>query len=440
MTNKLPQIVADVFSFLNENTEYAVLRNYEGLPYNNNSRDIDIAIEKKEWIKIRKPLVELIQQCGWKIVTYLQSDRLQTLVCGIVREDNTVDLVQFDFFYHTSVFGLVLVENKDFLKHRVFNGEIYHVDKSYEFLDKYMYDRAVGAPYPDKYKHTRECAENENVVKEHVQQVFGFDDLANCDKASRKANLAAVLKWNFKRFGLGTISNMLCFEYHHIKNYLCSNTGFSIGFTGPDGSGKTTVIDLFIDSLGDVFRKAHKYYHFRPSLFGNLGEVAHSAGLKKEVDRNYSDPHRGGKTGILSSLLRLFYYSIDYVVGFWTKVKSETRITRLVIFDRYYTDIICDSRRTRIYLNPKFLYWFGKLFIPSLDYNILLTASTDTILSRKQELDKDGIEAINSKIEYLKAKKGYKKILNEGTPQEAVCQILDYIFNEQHKKNIKRIK
>lgn len=440
MTNKLPQIVAEVFSFLNENADYAVLRNYEGLPYENKSRDIDIAIEKKDWIRIRKQLVDLIQQCGWKIVTYLQSDRLQTLVCGIVREDNTVDLVQFDFFYHTSVFGLVLVENKDFLKHRVFNGEIYHVDKSYEFLDKYMYDRAVGAPYPDKYKHTRECAENEFVVKEHVQQVFGFDDLANCDKASKKANLAAVLKWNFKRFGLGAISNMLCFEYHHIKNYLCSNTGFSIGFTGPDGSGKTTVIDLLIDSLGDVFRKAHKYYHFRPSLFGNLGEVAHSAGLKKEVDRNYSDPHRGGKTGILSSLLRLFYYSMDYVVGFCTKVKSETRITRLVIFDRYYTDIICDSRRTRIYLNPKLLYWFGRLFIPSLDYNILLTASTETILNRKQELDKEGIETINSKIEYLSTKKGYKRILNEGTPQQTACQILDYIFNEQHRKNLKRIK
>lgn len=429
-----------IFEWLNSNVDYAVLRNYEGLPYENKSRDIDIAVEKKDWVRIRKQLVDLIQQCGWKIVTYLQSDRLQTLVCGIVREDNTVDLVQFDFFYHTSVFGLVLVENKDFLKHRVFNGEIYHVDKSYEFLDKYMYDRAVGAAYPDKYKHTRECAENETSVKQLVQQVFGIDDLAKCDKTSKKIILKSVLKWNIKHFGVGAFINMFCFEYHHIKNYLCSNTGFSVGFTGPDGSGKTTVIDLLIDSLGDVFRKAHKYYHFRPSLFGNLGEVAHSAGLKKEVDRNYSNPHRGGKTGILSSLLRLFYYSIDYVVGFCTKVKSETRITRLVIFDRYYTDIICDSRRTRIYLNPKLLYWFGRLFIPSLDYNILLTASTETILNRKQELDKEGIEAINSKIEYLSTKKGYKKILNEGTPLQTACQILDYIFNEQHRKNLKRIK
>lgn len=102
------------------------------------------------------------------------------------------------------------------------------------------------------------------------------------------------------------------------------------------------------------------------------------------MDRDYSKPHRGEKTGILSSFVRLLYYSLDYIVGYWIKVKSVTRITRIVIFDRYYTDIICDSHRSRIYLNYRILYWFGKLFIPSLDYNILLTASTDTILVRKR--------------------------------------------------------
>lgn len=428
-----------IFEWLNQHTEYAVLRNFEGLPYHNNSRDIDIAIERKEWIKIRAQLVDVIQQWGWRIVTYLKSDRLQTLVCGIVRADNTVDMVQLDFFYHTSVFGLVLIENKEILKHRVFNGEIYHADKSYEFLDKYMYDRAVGAAYPEKYKHTRECAENEAVVKEQVHRVLGMDNLIKCDKVAKKTILKAVLKWNLKRFGLGAIANMLRFEYYHMKNYLCSNTGFSIGFTGPDGSGKTTVIDLLIENLGDVFCKAHAYYHFRPALFGNLGEVAHAAGVKKTVDRDYSKPHRGGKTSTLSSLARLMYYSIDYIIGYWVKVKSMTRITRLVIFDRYYTDIICDSRRSRIYLNPKFLYGFAKLFIPSLDYNILLTASSESILSRKRELDKEGIDAINTKIDYLSDKKGYYKVLNEGTPQEAVCNILKIVFEQQHKKNLKRI-
>ena len=303
-----------------------------------------------------------------------------------------------------------------------------------------MYDRAVGVAYPEKYIQTRLVVKDNQKVKQLVAEVFGKDTLLACDKARKKELLKAALKWNFKRFGLGVVAHYWQFEYYHIKNYLCSNTGFSIGFTGPDGSGKTTVIDLLIENLGDVFRKAHVYYHFRPVLFGNLGEVAHSAGVKKEVDRNYSQPHRGGKTGKVSSMVRLLYYSLDYIVGYWLKVKSVTRITRLVIFDRYYTDIICDSRRSRIYLNPKFLYWFGRLFIPSLNYNILLTAKTKTILSRKQELDVADIEAINRNIDYLASKKGYYKVLNESTPQAAVQAILSYIFENQHKKNLKLLK
>lgn len=429
-----------LFDFLNTEVKYAVLRNFEGLPYYNDSRDIDIAIEKVDLKRIRPQLVALIEKCGWSIVTYLNSDRLVTWVCGVMHEDNRIELVQLDFFYHTSVFGIILIENKEILQHRRFNGQIYHSDKAFEFLDKYMYDRAVGTAYPDKYRQTRLAVENNPQVKKMLADVFGKDTLATCDKTDKKELLKNALKWNIKRFGLRTIVHCIRFEYHHIKNYLRSNTGFSIGITGPDGSGKTTVIDLLIENMGDVFRKAHAYYHFRPMMFGNLSEVAHSAGVKKVVDREYDKPHRGGKTGMLSSLARLMYYSADYIVGYWVKVKSVTRITRLVIFDRYYTDIICDSRRSRIYLNPKFLYGFGKLFIPFLDYNILLTASSDTILARKRELDKGGIDAINEKIDYLTEKKGYYKVLNEGTPQEAVAHILRIVFEEQHKKNLNRMK
>lgn len=429
-----------IFDFLNTETEYAVLRNFEGLPHHNNSRDIDIAIEKSELQKIRPQLISLIEQCGWHIVTYLNSDRLVTWVCGTVHENNSADLVQLDFFYHTSIFGIVLIENKEIIKHRLFNGQVYHANKVYEFLDKYMYDRAVGATYPDKYKNTRQLVENNPQVEKLIVNIFGKNNLAVCDKANKKELLKAALKWNFHRFGWGTIANFLQFEYHHIKNYLCSNTGFSIGFTGPDGSGKTTVIDLLIENLGDVFRKAHTYYHFRPTLFGNLGEVAHSAGVKKDVDRDFSKPHRGGKTSALSSLIRLLYYSADYIIGYFMKVKSMIRITRIVIFDRYYTDIICDSRRSRINLNPKFLHTYGQIFIPSLDYNILLTASSETILARKHELDKEGINTINKKIDYLANKKGYYKVLNESTPQEAVAKILRIVFEEQHQKNLKRMR
>ena len=431
-----PEILTALFGYLNTNCEYAVLRNYEGLPEKNNSRDIDIIIERKAYKKQKNALITLLEKHNWKIITYLNSDRLVTWVCGYVDKASNTEIIQLDFFFDTSLFGVRFIEASEFLAHRKFNGKIYHVDKNYEFLDKYMYDRAVGVQYPDKYREVKEAVADSTIVADKLKNVFGVDSIEECDKRSgKKMLLHAAMRSPF-----ATFVRFCKFEYHRVKNYLCSRTGFSIGFTGPDGSGKTTVIDTILERIAPVFRTAHKYYHFRPALFGNLGEVAHSAGIKKEVDRNYSDPHRGGRTGKVSSLLRLCYYSLDYIIGYFVKVKSAIRITRVVVFDRYYTDIICDSRRSRIYLSPKFLYWWGKLFIPSLDYNILLTANCKTILARKRELDEEGIITINAKIDYLASKKGYTKVLNESTPQVAVNEILTYVFNQQHIKNLKRLK
>lgn len=428
-----------VIGLLNAKAEYAVLRNFEGLPSSNNSRDIDIIITRKSYKAIKKELVKLIDNSGWKIVTYLHSDRLISYVCAKNEGDNT-EIIQWDFFFDTSVWGIQLMSAEEFLANKKFNGFLYYTDVEGQFLDKYLYNRAVGSAYPEKYRATREAAEDSPIVANKLLAIFGYASTSECDKKSGKALLCRALWANIKNNPLALIGSIIYFLYTFVKNYICSRTGFSVGFTGPDGSGKTTVIEMLLGRIAPVFGTAHKYYHFRPALFGNLGEVAHSAGIKKEVDRDYSNPHRGGKTGKLSSLARLAYYSIDYIVGYFVKVKSVTRITRVVIFDRYFTDIICDSRRSRIYLGRKFLYWWKRLLIPSLDYNILLTASSETILARKRELDEEGIRAINDKIDYLSNKKGYRKVLNEGAPQTAVTEILTYIFEEQHKKNLRRLK
>lgn len=430
--------ISDVIGLLNDNADYAVLRNFEGLPDNNKSRDIDIIITRKSYVALKSELLKLIDSSGWKIITYLHSDRLITYVCGFLCGEH-IELVQWDFFFNTSIWGILLMDASEFVQHRQFNGFLYYMEVEYQFLDKYLYNRAVRSQFPDKYAWMREKASQNLVVKQKIKAVFRVNSIEECDNIDSHKLVLRAIAANFLQRPFNTIGNVLLFLWTFIRNYICSNTGFSIGFTGPDGSGKTTVIDLMIENFGEVFRKAHVYFHFRPMLFGNLGEVAHSAGIKKEVDRSYEKPHRGGKTGMLSSLLRLSYYSVDYLLGYFLRVKPVTRITRLAIFDRYYTDIICDSRRSRIYLPVKFLYGWGKCFIPSLDYNILLTARTETILTRKRELDAAGVEAINQKIDYLADKPGFYKVMNEGAPQEAVAGILRIVFERQHKKNMKRL-
>lgn len=433
------KLISDIIEFLNDNASYAVMRNFEQLPFGNEARDIDIIIPRNDLLKVRSQLVDIITKSGWNIITYLYSDRLATFVCARNDGDKT-SIIQWDFFVDTSVWGIRLMSAEEFLVDRQFNGFLWHLGIGSQFLDKYLYDRAVNTQYPERYQSTRQRAKDLPFVQAKLKQVFGCSDVEAIDKMSGRKLIKTAVVHNLRTRPLGLMVEMGRFLKTFTGNYLSSRTGFSVGFTGPDGSGKTTVIDRTIERLDKVFATAHCYYHFRPALFGNLGDVAHSAGLKKEVDRNYSDPHRGGKTGMASSLARLGYYSVDYILGYFAKVKSQTRITKLVIFDRYFTDIICDSRRSRIYLSPKFLNLWRKLFIPSLDYNILLTASSETILARKRELDEAGIRAINERIDYLAPKQGYLKVLNESTPDQAVTTILNHIFEQQHRKNLKRLK
>lgn len=438
-TAKSIKHISDIIGLLNKEGNYAVLRNFEGLPDKNNSRDIDIIITRDSYKRVKDLLVTLIDNSGWKIITYLHSDRLISYVCATTTEEQN-DIIQWDFFFDTSVWGIQLMSAEEFLANKKFNGFLYYIDTDGQFLDKYLYNRTVGSKYPEKYRATRDAAEHQTTVEKKVKEIFGCNSVVECDKKSGKSLILKALWHNIKKRPFSLIWSIVYFLYTFVGNYICSRTGFSIGFTGPDGSGKTTVIEMLLQRIAPVFGTAHKYYHFRPMLFGNLGEVAHSAGIKKEVDRNYEKPHRGGKTGKLNSLLRLAYYSIDYIIGYFLKIKTVTRITRVVVFDRYFTDIICDSRRSRIYLSREFLYCWKRLFIPSLNYNILLTASSSTILARKRELDEEGIKNINDKIDYLCNKKGYRKVLNETTPQAAVAEILTYVFEEQHKKNLRRLR
>lgn len=427
--NHLKVILTEAFALLNKEADYAVLRNYENLP-DKVSRDIDIIIEKKSFISIRKALVKILRDNGFYLFQYYKGSEMHSMV--FANASDKPILISFDFLFSIYVKDVQLYSARDILANKEFNGFLYHVRIDDEFLSKYIYNLILGEIYPEKYKNIKERA-----LSEYSDEITRKLASLGINQNSDHANLSKIRFKNYAKRPFAQFSTSSRYLYCTLSNLFASR-GVSIGFTGPDGVGKTTIIDSIIENLHQIY-KIIPLYHFRPLLIGNLSDVAHSAGIKKNVDKNYSEPHRGKKTNVLSSVLRLSYYTCDYIIGYYALVKSKLFKRWPVIFDRYYSDIICDSRRSRIFLSPKFLNLWRHLFIPRLDYNILLTASPETILSRKQELDREGIDAINSKIDYLANKKGYCKILNDSTPDETIEQIFTHILKEQDKRNSKRI-
>lgn len=427
------EFIVKVFDFLNSNVNYAVLRNYEGLPHNNLARDIDIIVSKKDFKLVRKQFLDLIYNSECKIISYYKIER-ESFICAC-NDNGDFKIIQFDFLFNCEVKGLLLIDADTILDKRIFNGSIYHVCQEHEYLAKFLYNKLLNHPYPKKYAPLKSLVGESTYVKDQIEQIFkiSFDKFSKYSgtRLFRRRLLFNLMFCPFKQ--IVNIMRIILYKLRHNFYY----SGISMGLTGPDGSGKTTVINQVEQIFKQVFKT--EVFHFRPSFLSNIGAVANNIGLKKHIDIDYSKPHRGSKVGLFNSSLRLLYYSVDYIIGYYIRTHKLLKKSQIIFFDRYYTDIIADSQRSRIFLNHKFLYWFGKLFIPKMDYNILLTADKEVILERKQELDAEGIIRINKKLNYLSNNKGYSLVLNNGEAEEAVRKILNIVFEGQHQKNLKHL-
>ncbi len=136
--------ITQVIGFLNARAEYALLRNYEALPEANDARDIDIIIERKSYKKLRSELLEMVFQSGWRLSRFLKCDRREPLIFATIDPSVQPHLVQWDFFFDTSCWGLQLMSAREFLRNRQFNGKLYHVSLSAQFLDKFLYNTFLG--------------------------------------------------------------------------------------------------------------------------------------------------------------------------------------------------------------------------------------------------------------------------------------------------------
>ena len=408
-----------LFSTLNAGYEYCVLRNWEGLPGECASRDIDILITKRELRRLKADLksIATTTECG---VLYENWDNQ---FWTVVYADDDGEVFQLDFQYTFAWMGIDLLREEDVLKHRLFNGRVWHTDPLFEFLPKYLYCRILGAAYPDKYAKVRETAwdssaeELEGLLR---QMSLGWGGLDYWDKAGKwTLRLQALLACLAHR-PIRASWRLVCFVVIYVWQ-LFMRRGWMISFSGPDGCGKSTVIDLVVEKLS--VNTPH-LFHFRPTLLPNLGEVRHKAGIKKEVDRNFQVPHRAKRCGVVSSLIRLVYYLCDYIVGYWVKIMPLRQRKAIVFFDRYFTDIIVDSERSSIFLNYTWLCWLRHL-VPSCQRNFFIRVKPETILSRKQELALEDIRVIYERLEYLAARDGRCVwIDNNGTPEEAARQII----------------
>jgi thymidylate kinase len=184
------------------------------------------------------------------------------------------------------------------------------------------------------------------------------------------------------------------YTFYVFKN-LFHRKGIVVSISGVDGAGKSTLINALKHQLQKRLRQEVVVLRHRPCVLPILSSFKHG---KKKAEKlaSVTMPRQGRNNSNLSSWLRFAYYYLDYLFGQIYVYLRYTLLGKVVIYDRYYFDFINDPERSNIRLKGnivKKLY----AFIRKPEINILLYASPEVILQRKQELSKEDIEILTDK-------------------------------------------
>jgi thymidylate kinase len=205
-------------------------------------------------------------------------------------------------------------------------------------------------------------------------------------------------------------------------------TGCWIAFMGPDGCGKSLILDAVGSQLAPAFRTVRRY-HMRPRLVGrkpaNQGPV--------------TDPHGQPPRGLAASIAKVLDLWIDYILGYALRILPEAIRTQLTLFDRCFYDLLVDSKRIR-YGGPPWLLRAAARMSPRPDLVILLDAPPEVLRARKQEVPLE--EVARQRAAYLELARNLPSavVVNAAQrPEEVIHDSLEAITGHLGQRARKRI-
>ena len=181
-------------------------------------------------------------------------------------------------------------------------------------------------------------------------------------------------------------------------------------FVGPDGSGKTSLINELEKNIGQ--EKNIEIKHIRFNIIPRFGKLKKFFSNPMRTKKSEIFDPTVSKVGKINNryiygpdiklwkiVINLIYELLDYLLGYFFLLSKNSNA--MIIFDRYFYDYYTEKNWRK---NPKLFMKILMLFVPKPDYIFFLWNEPKVIKSRKPELSEEEIEFINSRILDLLAK------------------------------------
>jgi thymidylate kinase len=149
-----------------------------------------------------------------------------------------------------------------------------------------------------------------------------------------------------------------------------------LAFLGPDGVGKSTVIEA-VEEFLKPSRLKILLVHWRPKLAGREAADA----------KVVTDPHGRSPRGFLASSLALALLWVRWMIGRFGRTWHQRAKQKIMVSDRYYPDLLVDPRRYRYRGSLSLARWVFRT-LPKPDLTIVLLADPEVILARKEEVSR----------------------------------------------------
>ena len=387
---------------------YAVLHAYEELPALVSS-DVDFAVRACDLAAVRPILIQTAGELGW-----VHAKTIRHEVCGFqfvaIDPHNVRQFLQLDVCPHFMRDAHFFLSDEELLEGRRMHNGFYIPSPPSEFAYILAKTLAKKKRLSDCLPRLRELWEQEpERCAKLLAQLLG-EAFSSFDKLEQAVGNAGALARSM-RARHPRKAKMQMLEWGRIFQRMLKPCGLHLAVLGPDGVGKSTLLQHLGVLKLSLFRSL-KLWHFRPGFFEG-----------KAQNPSVEQPHGRAARGTLASWLKVLYYALDHWCGYLFEQLPGLMKNDCVIFDRNFDDLLIDPVRYRI-RNSRWLVLLLRRLLPRPDLTLILDARPEVVHQRKPELSMEEIARQRAVMQSLaKAGKCYKMISAEQTAEKVAAEV-----------------